>query len=134
MSCNSAFDVVGMASRLVGTNFAPVYLCMLICLASALCLTKSTSCRWDLAEEPPPSGMEALTQELVKRVLTKPRRPDGAFLFAVDHCFPIKGQGTVLTGTVLQGSVAVNQASGRTCRDPIPYQAYRLYSDTSSPS
>mmetsp|Transcript_25202 Transcript_25202/g.47625 ORF Transcript_25202/g.47625 Transcript_25202/m.47625 type:complete len:555 (-) Transcript_25202:120-1784(-) len=60
-------------------------------------------------EEPPPSGMEALTQELVKRVLTKPRRPDGAFLFAVDHCFPIKGQGTVLTGTVLQGSVAVNQ-------------------------
>lgn len=29
------------------------------------------------------------------------------FLFAVDHCFAIKGQGTVLTGTVLQGTCAV---------------------------
>ena len=29
------------------------------------------------------------------------------FLFAVDHCFPIKGQGTVLTGTVLAGSCRV---------------------------
>ena len=27
--------------------------------------------------------------------------------FAVDHCFPIKGHGTVLTGTVLAGTVAV---------------------------
>lgn len=24
------------------------------------------------------------------------------FLFAIDHCFPVKGQGTVMTGTVLQ--------------------------------
>lgn len=24
------------------------------------------------------------------------------FLFAIDHCFAIKGQGTVMTGTVLQ--------------------------------
>ncbi|GBG89227.1 hypothetical protein CBR_g48935 [Chara braunii] len=31
------------------------------------------------------------------------------FLFAIDHCFPIRGQGTVLTGTVLQGAVSVNQ-------------------------
>eukprot|EP00983_Pelagomonas_calceolata_P091034 1157493-Pelagomonas_calceolata.AAC.1 len=28
--------------------------------------------------------------------------PDKPFLFAVDHCFPFKGQGTVMTGTVLQ--------------------------------
>ncbi|CDW76735.1 selenocysteine-specific elongation factor [Stylonychia lemnae] len=27
------------------------------------------------------------------------------FLFSIDHCFQIKGQGTVLTGTVLSGSV-----------------------------
>ena len=27
------------------------------------------------------------------------------FLFAIDHCFGIKGHGTVLTGTVLQGRV-----------------------------
>lgn len=31
------------------------------------------------------------------------------FVFAVDHCFPIKGQGTVLTGTVLQGQISVNE-------------------------
>lgn len=29
------------------------------------------------------------------------------FLHCVDHCFSIKGQGTVLTGTVLQGSIKV---------------------------
>jgi hypothetical protein len=30
------------------------------------------------------------------------------FIFSVDHCFAIKGQGTVLTGTVLHGAVNVN--------------------------
>ncbi len=30
------------------------------------------------------------------------------FHFAIDHCFPIKGQGTVMTGTCLSGSIAVN--------------------------
>jgi len=34
-------------------------------------------------------------------------RPPGPLLVAVDHCFAIRGQGTVLTGTVLQGSVKV---------------------------
>lgn len=29
------------------------------------------------------------------------------FLFAVDHCFSIKGQGTICTGTVLQGRVKI---------------------------
>jgi selenocysteine-specific elongation factor len=38
-----------------------------------------------------------------------PRRStDGPFLLSVDHCFPVKGQGTVLTGTVLSGAVKVN--------------------------
>lgn len=32
----------------------------------------------------------------------------GQFLFAVDHCFSIKGQGTVMTGTVLEGAVKIN--------------------------
>lgn len=36
------------------------------------------------------------------------RQYDEPFLFAVDHCFPIKGQGTVMTGTVLRGTVQVN--------------------------
>lgn len=29
------------------------------------------------------------------------------FIFSIDHCFQIKGQGTILTGTVLSGSVKV---------------------------
>ena len=32
----------------------------------------------------------------------------GPFIFSVDHCFSIKGQGTVMTGTALSGKVAVN--------------------------
>ena len=32
----------------------------------------------------------------------------GNFYFAIDHCFPIKGMGTVLTGTCLNGSIRVN--------------------------
>jgi len=32
----------------------------------------------------------------------------GSFYFAIDHCFPIKGMGTVLTGTCLNGSIRVN--------------------------
>ena len=30
-------------------------------------------------------------------------------MFSVDHCFSIRGQGTIMTGTVLSGAVAVNQ-------------------------
>lgn len=30
------------------------------------------------------------------------------FHFAIDHCFPIKGKGTVITGTCLSGSVKLN--------------------------
>uniref|UniRef100_H2YEH9 Tr-type G domain-containing protein n=1 Tax=Ciona savignyi TaxID=51511 RepID=H2YEH9_CIOSA len=36
------------------------------------------------------------------------RSSDGTFLFSVDHCFSIRGQGTVMTGTVLSGKVSVN--------------------------
>ena len=59
-------------------------------------------------------GLAALTAELTRRV--PPPVAMGApeetkpLLFAVDHCFAIKGQGTVLTGTVLQGRLAVNQS------------------------
>ena len=47
-------------------------------------------------------GMDAIVAEIMRLVPSKPRQPGGAFLFAVDHCFSIRGQGTVLTGTVLQ--------------------------------
>eukprot|EP01033_Poteriospumella_lacustris_P012364 gene12365-8847_t len=85
-----------------------------------------------LANAPPPTTISsgpahaAAVQslgmaELVARVtdLVRIVPPDAAttaagaspppFYFAVDHCFAVKGHGTVLTGTVLSGSAAVNQ-------------------------
>ena len=47
-------------------------------------------------------GLDDIIAEILKLVPSKPRQPIKPFLFAVDHCFGIKGQGTVLTGTVLQ--------------------------------
>ena len=35
------------------------------------------------------------------------RSTEGAFVFAVDHCFALKGKGVILTGTCLQGRLAV---------------------------
>ncbi|KAG4070172.1 hypothetical protein HA402_003862 [Bradysia odoriphaga] len=35
------------------------------------------------------------------------RNPTLPFLFAVDHCFSIRGQGTICTGTVLQGRIKI---------------------------
>lgn len=50
-----------------------------------------------------------LVLQLLKSQAYLPRRdPSGPFLMAVDHCFSIKGQGTVMTGTVLSGSVSLN--------------------------
>ncbi|XP_062853977.1 selenocysteine-specific elongation factor [Trichomycterus rosablanca] len=47
--------------------------------------------------------------ELLKAQTFLPRRDSsGSFLMAVDHCFSIRGQGTVMTGTILQGAVNVN--------------------------
>jgi translation elongation factor EF-Tu-like GTPase len=39
---------------------------------------------------------------LLRMAPQQPRPATGDFLFAVDHCFAIKGQGTVLTGTCLK--------------------------------
>lgn len=54
-------------------------------------------------------GIEELLMELARLTPVPQRSVDGPFLFAVDHCFPIKGQGTVMTGTILRGSVKVNE-------------------------
>ena len=32
----------------------------------------------------------------------------GPFIYSVDHCFSVKGHGTVMTGTVLSGSVKIS--------------------------
>jgi len=44
--------------------------------------------------------------ELPDRITSK----DQPFIFSIDHCFQIKGQGTVLTGTVLSGQVKLGDS------------------------
>jgi len=56
-----------------------------------------------------PIGIEELVGTIKQRIRLPERRPDGPLHFAIDHCFPIKGQGTVLTGTVLSGSLKIGQ-------------------------
>lgn len=46
-------------------------------------------------------------QVLKSQAYLPSRDPSGHFLMAVDHCFSIKGQGTVMTGTILSGSVSL---------------------------
>ncbi|KAK8732701.1 hypothetical protein OTU49_006885 [Cherax quadricarinatus] len=55
-----------------------------------------------------PVGVKDLIDELQKFAYIPERESIGPFLYAVDHCFSIRGQGTVMTGTVLQGTVSVN--------------------------
>ena len=49
--------------------------------------------------------IEALKNYGQKKVLK--RRVDAPLLMAIDHCFPMKGHGSIITGTVLTGSVQV---------------------------
>nr|CAH0103172.1 unnamed protein product [Daphnia galeata] len=56
------------------------------------------------------NGISNLIETLKQLVFIPKRDASGSFLFSVDHCFPIKGQGTVMTGTVLQGKISVNDA------------------------
>ncbi|XP_075997360.1 selenocysteine-specific elongation factor [Genypterus blacodes] len=53
-------------------------------------------------------GVTELIQLLKKQTFLPQRHPGGDLLMAVDHCFSIRGQGTVMTGTILQGSLAIN--------------------------
>ncbi|KAF3689797.1 Selenocysteine-specific elongation factor [Channa argus] len=55
-----------------------------------------------------PQGVPELIQLLKKQSYLPQRDPGGDLLMAVDHCFSIRGQGTVMTGTILQGSLAIN--------------------------
>ena len=51
------------------------------------------------------SGLDVLVQTIME-TMQVPDRDRGLskdFMFAIDHCFQIKGQGTVITGTVLAG-------------------------------
>ncbi|KAF5295461.1 hypothetical protein FQR65_LT10449 [Abscondita terminalis] len=53
-------------------------------------------------------GIPDLISKISETVLHPKRNNDSSFVLAVDHCFSIKGKGTVLTGTVLQGTIKVD--------------------------
>mmetsp|Transcript_17826 Transcript_17826/g.17063 ORF Transcript_17826/g.17063 Transcript_17826/m.17063 type:complete len:86 (+) Transcript_17826:492-749(+) len=44
---------------------------------------------------------------LLHSISVPKRSQAGTFLFSIDHCFQVKGQGTVLTGTILKGAIKV---------------------------
>lgn len=54
------------------------------------------------------NGIDELVEVLRQSCFRPQRDSGGHFLFALDHCFLIKGQGTIMTGTVLSGAVSVN--------------------------
>ncbi|KAM4821076.1 selenocysteine-specific elongation factor [Thomomys bottae] len=57
-----------------------------------------------------PQGISELIEVLKSQISIPTRDPSGPFLMSVDHCFSIKGQGTVMTGTVLSGSVSLGDS------------------------
>ncbi len=54
-------------------------------------------------------GLERLLEVLSENCEVPERKSDGPLVYSVDHCFSIRGQGTIMTGTVLSGTVSVNQ-------------------------
>lgn len=53
-------------------------------------------------------GVDAVAVELSRRARVPIRRASAPLYFAFDHCFSVRGQGTILTGTVLTGEVKVS--------------------------
>ena len=46
-----------------------------------------------------------LMESLVNQTDLQSRKDDDPFFYLIDHCFQVKGKGTVVTGTVLQGRI-----------------------------
>ena len=61
-------------------------------------------------------NVDVLISTLIEHIPVPQRTNDSAiknkdataFYFAIDHCFPMRGRGTVITGTCLSGSISVN--------------------------
>lgn len=52
-----------------------------------------------------PMNIDLLILKLTEAIEIPVRQLKGPFFFLIDHCFPMKGQGSVVTGTVIQGTV-----------------------------
>ncbi|MHA1883254.1 MAG: selenocysteine-specific translation elongation factor [Candidatus Thorarchaeota archaeon] len=51
------------------------------------------------------SGIDELRNALFNVISPQPRDTTSSFLMPLDHAFPIKGHGTIVTGTVLRGTI-----------------------------
>ena len=56
------------------------------------------------AQQNPAEG-KRLAEGIVSNTDITDRREDEPFFYLIDHCFAIKGKGTIVTGTVLQGKI-----------------------------
>ncbi len=101
-----------VAATLAATKFAK---CPMVAV-SALHSSSSTS---PSSSSEGQAGLEDLQQTLLDSITLRPpidstttttkspSKQTQPFLFFIDHCFAIKGQGTVLTGTVARGKLTV---------------------------
>uniref|UniRef100_A0AAV2M3X3 Uncharacterized protein n=1 Tax=Knipowitschia caucasica TaxID=637954 RepID=A0AAV2M3X3_KNICA len=64
----------------------------------------------EAADTEEPQGVSELIQLLKQQTYLPQRDASGDLLMAVDHCFSIRGQGTVMTGTILQGALAISDS------------------------
>ena len=56
----------------------------------------------------PQKYSQQLIETLQDSIVIPQRKAEGNFMMLIDHCFPIKGKGSVVTGTVIEGSVKSN--------------------------
>ena len=59
----------------------------------AQCPVVAISANPNSEQESKPIGVECLIEKLKEITFVPTRNADGPFLFAIDHCFNIKGQG-----------------------------------------
>ncbi len=72
-------------------------------------------------------GLEALRVALTRAAQGLPRRPvDGPAFLPVDRVFTIKGFGTVVTGTLLSGALAVEESAALLPGRPGPFRVRGL--------
>ena len=71
-----------------------------------------TSAAPGASDKQPAQGLDDFRSVLLENTpLPKPATEDEkSFMMYVDHCFAIEGQGTILTGTILEGRVSTGQA------------------------
>lgn len=75
--------------------------------------TDRTSAPDKSQEETSTMGVDCVVAELTRLAGVPERRASAPLYFAFDHCFSVRGKGTILTGTVLTGGLKVRFEGGK---------------------